>query len=266
MTKNKKIIQNFRVPNGLYIYNIFSETEKKEKIEKIKKIMNKMYATIIGDDYKFFPSVSIVFRDHSRQYKKRDYNRHYRKYFSLENNNYENVTTMLNTISDGFKEFLDSVISRFIDKFFDTKKYSKKEILNTVVYSLLGYSSSNAGLLHHVDSYDMSGPSMVINLENTYLDYIPFSELSKKMHPFRVSINEGQIIAIDSDIRAYYTHGVPMGIKYKYRYAINVRFMKYINNEKACEFANIIPTIKCNVSSQINNNITKNNIHNVTLL
>lgn len=118
----------------------------------------------------------------------------------------------------------------------------------------MGYSNTNQGLLHHVDSYNINGPSMVINLENSFIDYVPFSELRNIMYPFRVSIKEGQCIVIDSDIRHFYTHGVPMGINYNYRYAINVRFQSFKNIKKSCKFKNKIPNIKCDVSSIINNN------------
>lgn len=125
--KYKKIINKFVIPDGLYIFDIFSNNNKK-KLDDIKNILDIMYTNIIGPDYKLFQSVSIVFQKNNNNIiKKRNYNHHYRKFFNIYDTDYNKTTNILDKLSSGFKPFLNKIVKKIINKIFDTKKYDKKK-------------------------------------------------------------------------------------------------------------------------------------------
>ena len=95
------------------------------------------------------------------------------------------------------------------------------------------------GLKHHINSFHKNkGAISVISFDDSILDFIPFRELTDKA-PFRVLIPKYYAVTFDGDLRYFYTHGVPTGLKYKnnYRYALNIRHPYIKNKNKNCNLS-----------------------------
>jgi hypothetical protein len=215
----KKHVIGWQIPLGLYLYKVLNENEcdiftkciisffKKLAPDKMK--LKYCYSMNIHKNLKYgFESMAEML-----YWTKQDKNLHahiesiIHKFFKiLYGHNYKNE--------------------------YDTDKLYKSFAM--VIAHFTGHSDGNSsGLKLHTDRLGKMAASSVITLENSILDFVPWGEIFKKKDSFRVIIPKGYMIIFDGDIRHYYTHGVPLNIKYPNNIRCSINFRHpLLNPEK----------------------------------
>ena len=197
-------INNFNVPNGLYMNKICNHDNEQKLINEF----NSFFLKLKGKNF---------FKNEINLYESSDSNG-FKGLREIFNNNKIIITLLSNIISQLFYNLYKPYKKDFIDK----------NIIKNSKITILYYSQKNnifKGVKHHIDSYaHHQGCISVITFNNSVLDFIPFIELKDKL-PFRIMFPKNYAITFDGNLRYYYSHGVPFNLNYDndYRYAINIR-------------------------------------------
>jgi len=204
---NKQIeISNWQIVNGLYLHKVCTEKETRNLIKLIREyVINKFGNNWLKKDKQIISP--YVNKD------KNTCGKGLNEFMKLLD---DTVAYQLNII---IKRLYYSLYSQYEKQFID------EEIIEKSNFGLL-YYSTNIGLRHHTDSIlTQTGCISVISFEDSILDFIPFFELKNDYNSFRTILPRSYAITFDGNLRYYWTHGIPSGIKINngYRFAINIR-------------------------------------------
>lgn len=140
------------------------------------------------------------------------------------------------------KKAIKNVLVNLLKGYFDKKDYDKIDtVLNKSRLFFLKYTGKHGGHHLHSDSFKRRGPVFIINLGTSFIDYVPFEEISDKRYSsYRFKLNPGNVFIMDGDSRSYYTHGVPTNDKKQNytRYAILLRVPVYYKKTRLCYLTN----------------------------
>ena len=124
--------------------------------------------------------------------------------------------------------------------YFEVKDYDKIDsVIEKSRLFWLKYTGKHQGHRLHHDSVKRLGPVFIINLGTSYIDYLPFEEITeneKGYGAFRYKLEKGDVFIMDGDSRRVYLHGVPENNKKSnyLRYAMLLRVPVYYKKNRLC--------------------------------
>ena len=249
LSQNPRIKGNFKQPPGIKILTFKDD----KKVDKLYTIIHSMYEDLNID---LKNSVIAYINEPRKGQEYYDPNTDLNKYLKRnKRKRRERIHLFVSTpsIKEGALNVIDSLHIKQTDKnylkmvsvnllktYFDKKDYSKIDnVLQKSRLFFLKYTGKHQGHHLHFDSLKRHGPVFIINLGTSFIDYLPFEEITdndKSYHGFRYKMIKGDVFIMDGDSRISYLHGVPTNQKNKglLRYAMLLRVPVYYKRNRLC--------------------------------
>lgn len=245
---NKKIKGDFIEPPGIKILKF----QKKSTIEKLYNIIDNMFKSLNIEIKNSVIAYINEPREGQEYFNPEDDLKEYIKKKKIKSQKIhlfvqlptmkEGALTIINSlnIKSVEKKFLKSVLVNLVKTYFEKKDYDKiDDVLEKSRLFWLKYTGKHQGHHLHFDSLKRLGPVFIINLGRSFIDYLPFEEITKEepnYGAFRYTIDKGQIFLMDGDSRRVYLHGVPQNDKKEnyLRYAMLLRVPAFYKRKRLC--------------------------------
>ena len=247
-TENPRIKGDFKQPPGIKLLTF----KDKKKVNKLYDIIHSMYEDLnINLKNSVIAYVNEPYKGHEHYEPNTDLNQYLKRnkmrkerihlYTSLPTKK-TGVLDIINSlhIDQSKKNYLKTVSVNLLKMYFDKKDYSRIDnVLQKSRLFFLKYTGKHQGHHLHTDSLKRHGPVFIINLGTSFIDYLPFEEITdndKSYHAFRYKMVKGDVFIMDGDSRISYLHGVPTNQKAKglLRYAMLIRVPVYYKRNRLC--------------------------------